>query len=69
MTIDPAHASYTESTLGSIEGGKKADFVILDQDIMTIPMQHILKTKVLATVIDGQAHFGSLEDPKSQGHT
>lgn len=35
MTIDPAYASFTESTLGSLEIGKKADFVILNQDVVS----------------------------------
>ncbi|KAI3603895.1 amidohydrolase, partial [Moniliophthora roreri] len=58
MTIDPAYASFTESTLGSIEPGKLADFVVLSQDIMTVPVQEITKTKVLATVIDGKVVYG-----------
>ncbi|KAH8828114.1 amidohydrolase 3 [Flagelloscypha sp. PMI_526] len=62
MTIDPAYASYSESTLGSIEPGKHADFVVLNQNIMTVSLNQILDTKVLATVIDGEVKFGSLED-------
>jgi len=60
MTIDAAYASFTESMLGSLEPGKKADFVVLSQDIMTIPASQVLATKVLATVIDGQVVHGSL---------
>jgi predicted amidohydrolase YtcJ len=58
ITIDPAYASFTESTLGSIEPGKKADFTILERDIMTIPPKEILQTKVLATVLDGTPAYG-----------
>lgn len=60
MTIDPAYASFTENTLGSLEIGKRADFVILSQDIMTVPQNKILATKVLATVIDGQPAYGKI---------
>ncbi|THV06783.1 hypothetical protein K435DRAFT_848853 [Dendrothele bispora CBS 962.96] len=60
MTIDPAYASFTESILGSLEPGKRADFVILSQDIMKVPVNKILDTKVLATVIDGEAIYGDL---------
>ncbi|KAF9264200.1 hypothetical protein L218DRAFT_1028925 [Marasmius fiardii PR-910] len=60
MTIDPAWASFTEKSLGSLEPGKRADFVIFSQDIMTVPVNGILATKVLATVIDGQAIYGNI---------
>jgi predicted amidohydrolase YtcJ len=58
MTIDPAYASFTESTLGSLESGKRADFVILSQDIMTIALDQVLDAKVIATVIDGSPVYG-----------
>ncbi|KAJ6535556.1 amidohydrolase family-domain-containing protein [Mycena capillaripes] len=60
MTIDPAYASFTESTLGSLERGKRADFTVLSRDIMKIPAKEILDVKVLATVIDGKAAYGKL---------
>ncbi|KAI6032798.1 amidohydrolase family-domain-containing protein [Pisolithus orientalis] len=58
MTINAAHASFAEDRLGSIVPGKLADFVVLSQNIMTIPIDRILKTKVLATVIDGRPVYG-----------
>ena len=60
MTMDPAYASFSEDTLGSITPGKRADFVVLSQDIMSIPARRILDTKVLATVIDGKPVYGQL---------
>lgn len=60
MTIDPAYASFTEDTLGSLERRKRADFTILSQDIMIIPANTILDTRVVATVIDGKAKYGRL---------
>ncbi|KAF8891698.1 amidohydrolase family-domain-containing protein [Infundibulicybe gibba] len=60
MTIDPAYASFTESVLGSLEAGKRADFVILSQDIMTVPAADILSTTVLSTLIDGRLVYGAL---------
>ena len=60
MTLDPAYASFNEHELGSITIGKKADFVVLDQDIMSVPQGEILKTKVVTTIIDGQSVYGRL---------
>ena len=60
MTIDPAYASFTEDTLGSITPGKRADFVVLSQDIMTVSADQILKTRVQATFIDGELVYDNL---------
>ncbi|KAF8828910.1 hypothetical protein HHX47_DHR3000914 [Lentinula edodes] len=60
MTIDPAYASFTESILGSLEVGKRADFVVFSQDIMTIPVPEILFTKVLGTAVDGKLVYGAI---------
>jgi len=58
MTLDAAYASFAEGDFGSLAPGKKADFVILDQDIMTVPVGDILRTRVLATILDGKIAFG-----------
>jgi len=60
MTIDPAYASFTEDTLGSLEIGKRADFAVLSQNIMEIPVEDILNTKVHTTVIDGRPVYGNI---------
>ncbi|KAK7039215.1 hypothetical protein VNI00_010120 [Paramarasmius palmivorus] len=61
MTLDAAYASFTENELGSLEKGKKADFVVLDKDIMIVPFEEILQARVQATVIDGKVVYGKLE--------
>ena len=60
MTLDPAWASFSENILGSITRGKRADFVVLSKDIMTVPESEILQTKVLATAIDGRPVYGHI---------
>ncbi|KAG6853611.1 hypothetical protein C0991_002835 [Blastosporella zonata] len=60
MTWDAAYASFAEKDIGSLTPGKKADFVILDKNIMTVPVADILTTKVSATVIDGKVVYGAL---------
>ncbi len=55
MTIWGAYAGFQERDGGSIERGKRADFVVLDRDIMTVPAREVLRTRVTATYIDGSA--------------
>ncbi len=57
FTIWPAYASFREDELGTIEPGKRADFTVFADDIMTIPEMDILDTKVMMTVVDGQTVY------------
>ncbi|MGB5243205.1 MAG: amidohydrolase family protein [Lutimonas sp.] len=54
MTIWAAYANFEEKEKGSIERGKLADFVILDQDIMNEEIEKIPETKVLSTYVNGE---------------
>jgi hypothetical protein len=56
-TIWAAYYLGDEDTLGSIEPGKLADFVILNGDYMTVPDDKISDLKVLMTVIDGRIFY------------
>ncbi len=53
MTIWASYACFEEHKKGSLEKGKVADFVILDNDLMTCDESIILKTKVLNTFLNG----------------
>lgn len=53
MTIWAAYANFEEDEKGSIEVGKFADFIILDQDIMTTDVKNIPNIKVEQTYIGG----------------
>ena len=57
MTIWAAKGSFEENEKGSLEVGKSADFIILNQDLMTVPETEILNTKVLETWSIGKAVF------------
>jgi hypothetical protein len=59
MTIWAAKGSFEEKEKGSIEAGKFADFIILDQDIMKVEPAALLKTKVLKTFINGEQVYGN----------
>lgn len=58
MTIWAAKAAFEEKQKGSLEKGKFADFIILDTDLMNCPATDILKTKVLATYVNGEKVYG-----------
>lgn len=58
MTIWAAKAAFEEKEKGSLEKGKAADFIILDNDIMACAAEEILRTTVLATYINGEKVFG-----------
>lgn len=54
MTIWAAHSNFEEKEKGSIEVGKFADFIMLDQNIMEVEGSKIPNTKVNATYINGE---------------
>ncbi len=54
MTIWAAHANFEEDEKGSIEAGKFADFIVLDKDIMTAPINEIPDMQVQATYVGGE---------------
>lgn len=58
MTIWAAKADFLEKEIGSIEIGKKADFVFLDKDLMKVAEQDMLNIKVVATYSNGEKVYG-----------
>jgi predicted amidohydrolase YtcJ len=54
LTIWGAYYVLREDRLGSLQPGKLADFVVLDRDLLNIPVDDIPNTKVLMTVIGGK---------------
>lgn len=57
MTIWAAKADCLEKEIGSLEAGKRADFVILDEDLMQIPAKAVLQVKPTATYASGVKVF------------
>jgi len=54
MTIWAAYSNFEEDEKGSIETGKMADFVILSDDIMTIPVEAILSLQAEHVFLNGE---------------
>ena len=54
ITCWVAKGYFEEGNKGSIEPGKEADFVILDRDIMTVPLSEIPVANVLNLFVSGQ---------------
>jgi predicted amidohydrolase YtcJ len=54
MTIWAAKAGFLEKEVGSLEVGKKADFIVLDKDLMKVDEKDILNVKVLNTFLGGK---------------
>jgi predicted amidohydrolase YtcJ len=54
MTIYAAFAGFEENVKGSLEVGKLADMVILEDDIITAPVQKLRSVKVLTTISGGK---------------
>jgi predicted amidohydrolase YtcJ len=54
FTLDAAYAGHQEKILGSLERGKWADFIVIDQDIFKVPVKDLYKTQVLQTWLAGQ---------------
>jgi len=54
MTIWAAQANFEEKEKGSLEKGKFADFIILDNDLMKEAPGRLLQIKVLKTFVGGE---------------
>ena len=45
---------FLEREVGSLETGKRADFVVLDRDPLSCPLDDLPDTRVLETWLDGR---------------
>ncbi|WP_258808458.1 amidohydrolase [Pseudidiomarina sp. CB1] len=57
FTLDAAYAAGQEQVLGSLEPGKWADFIVLDQDPFAVDSAKLWRANVLATYVAGEAVY------------
>lgn len=68
-TRNAARAAFMEDRIGTLEVGKRADFVVLGSDIRSIPPSDLLHVPVMGTVLDGKFVYegnGSAPDRVAQ---
>lgn len=54
FTLDAAYAGHQEDELGSLEPGKAADFILVEQDVFGEPASEIWKATVAETWVGGR---------------
>lgn len=59
FTLDAAYAAHAETTQGTLEPGKWADFILIDRDIFKEPAQDLWKTRVLQTWVGGRQVYAA----------
>ncbi|HEX3123465.1 MAG TPA: amidohydrolase [Rhodanobacteraceae bacterium] len=59
FTLDAAYAQHQEQTLGTLEPGKWADFIVVDRDIFAIAPEKIWSTAVLETWVGGKRVYAA----------
>ena len=59
-----AYVSKDEDSIGSLEVGKRANFIVVSDDVFEVPEDTIKNIKVLNTYIDGECEFNIDEEGK-----
>ena len=58
-TQGSAFAAFSDKEVGTLEVGKLADLAVLSQDIFTVPLETIGKTRVVTTMVGGTIVYGA----------
>ena len=58
-TIHAARAIRLDHEIGSLEAGKKADFIVLDRDVLEVDVEALKETRVLATYFAGRRVYSA----------
>jgi predicted amidohydrolase YtcJ len=60
-TVDGAYSSFEENEKGTLEVGKRADIVVVADDLFASPPEVLLKTHVVLTLLEGREVFRATE--------
>ena len=58
-TQGAAFAAFSDARVGTLEAGKLADLAVLSQDIFTVPLETIGKTRVITTMVGGKIVYSA----------
>jgi predicted amidohydrolase YtcJ len=61
FTLNGAYAEFSDKSKGSLEAGKLADLVVLDQNLFKIAPERIKDARVMLTVAGGKVVYDRLE--------
>lgn len=64
-TVEAAYSGFEEEIKGKIGPGMLADFIVLSDDILTIPSKDLLSLRVEQTYLGGELVFDAEPDPES----
>lgn len=59
-----AQASFTETDLGTLEIGKRADLTVFDRDVLRVPAPELLAARVVQTIVGGSVIFDAAAAPR-----
>jgi len=62
-TLNCAYLTFEEEKKGSIEAGKWADLVVLEDDLLTLPEDRIRDLAIRATIVGGQLVYEATSTP------
>jgi len=62
FTIDAAYAAHQEDVIGTLEEGKRADFILIDRDFFEVDASEIWQTNVLQTWMSGEQVYNGESD-------
>ena len=65
ITLNSSYELHQDAATGSLELGKLADVIVLDRNVMAVPVEQIADTKVIETVVGGQVVYSAENSVKS----